>query len=134
MRFRATHLGSTALTTLVRCTCGRRNYFDRPPWRCDNCRSIICNNTLRVIQARKGSILLMTAVDFTVEEVAQFGDIFAEIDQAMAHLELAAQKLAGQGYGDRAHKILGAATTAGAQKYLLVQDWRSQAQQPGQAA
>lgn len=69
--------------------------------------------------------------DFTTEEVAEFGDVFADLDQAKTHLELAAQKLATRGYPDRAHKVLGAAQVADAQKYLLVQDWR---QTPGKAA
>lgn len=62
--------------------------------------------------------------DFTTDEVAEFGDVFAEINQAKAHLELAAQKMLERGYRDRAHKTLGAAQVADSQKYLLVQDWQ----------
>jgi hypothetical protein len=62
--------------------------------------------------------------DFTTEEVAEFGDVFAELNQARAHLERAAQMMAARGYPNRAHKVLGAAQAADAQKYLLVQDWQ----------
>lgn len=65
------------------------------------------------------------AGDFSTEEVVEFGDIFAELDMAKAHLELAAQKLAAKGYSERAHKVLGAAQVAVGQKDLLVQDWRA---------
>lgn len=72
--------------------------------------------------------------DFTTEEVAEFGDIFAEINQAKAHLELAAQKLVAKGYGERAHKVLGAAQIADSQKYLLVQDWEERKPATGDQA
>lgn len=60
----------------------------------------------------------------TTEEVAEFGVVFAEIDLAVAHLERAAHRLVQQGYRERAHKTIGAAQVAAAQKDLLVQDWR----------
>lgn len=63
--------------------------------------------------------------DLTVEEVAEFGDIFADLDSARASMELAAQKLVQRGYRERAHKLLGAAQSADAQKYLLIQDWEA---------
>lgn len=66
--------------------------------------------------------------DFSVEEVAEFGDVFADLDSARASLELAAQKLAKRGYPERAHKVLGAAQAADAQKYLLIQDWQAKKQ------
>jgi N-methylhydantoinase A/oxoprolinase/acetone carboxylase beta subunit len=79
---------------------------------------------MRVIPARKGGDRRMsTAADLTVEEVAEFGDIFAELDHAKARLEVAAQKLAQRGYKERAHKVLGLTQAADAQKYLLVQEW-----------
>jgi hypothetical protein len=62
--------------------------------------------------------------DFTTDEIAEFGDIFAEINQAKAHLELAAQKMVERGYRERAHKTLGASQVADAQMYLLIQDWK----------
>ncbi|HEX3560385.1 MAG TPA: hypothetical protein VHU19_14350 [Pyrinomonadaceae bacterium] len=64
------------------------------------------------------------ADDLTTDEVAEFGDIFAEIDHAKARLERAAQMLVQRGYRERAHKLLGTAQVADSQKYLLVQDWR----------
>lgn len=64
----------------------------------------------------------MESNDLTTDEVAEFGDVFAELDLAKAHLELAAQKLATRGYAERASKVLGTAQAADAQKYLLLQD------------
>lgn len=66
--------------------------------------------------------------DLTEEEVAEFGDVFAELDQARAHLELAAKKLTQRGYDLRARKVLGSAQVVDAQKYLLVQDWQEKRQ------
>src|SRR5947209_6901380 len=126
---RATCLGSNPLTFLLRCTCGRRSLFDKKLWktlvylRCDKCGSLICYKTMRVIPYRKGSGLMSSDTEFSPEEIAEFGDIFAELDQAKAHYELAAQRLVQRGYRERAHKILGAAQVGEAQKSLLVQDW-----------
>lgn len=62
--------------------------------------------------------------DFTTEEVAEFGDIFAELDLAKAHLERASQMMSARGYTERARKTLGAAQVSDGQKYLLVLDWK----------
>jgi hypothetical protein len=69
--------------------------------------------------------------DLTEEEVAEFGDVFADLDQAKAFLELAAQKLAQRGFKERAHKTLGAAQVADGQKYLLVLDWKDRTGRKG---
>lgn len=62
--------------------------------------------------------------DFTEDELTEFGEIFAGLDQAKAQLEAEALKLEGRGYRDRAHKVRGLTQAVDAQKYLLVQDWR----------
>ena len=62
--------------------------------------------------------------DFTEEELAEFGEIFTDLDQAKAQLETAALKLEARGYRERAHKVRGLTQAVDAQKYLLVQDWR----------
>ena len=69
-------------------------------------------------------MLDMEVADFTPDEVAEFGDIFEDLNQARAQLEQAALKLEGRDFRDRAHKVRGLTQAVDAQKYLLVQDWR----------
>lgn len=60
----ACYLGSTALTLLVRCPCGRRNYFDRQGWQwlevafCVRCWQAIRYHDLRVISRWEGERML----------------------------------------------------------------------------
>ncbi len=60
----ASYLGSTARTLLVRCPCGRRNYFDRKGWAwlevafCVRCWQAIRYHDLRVISRWEGERML----------------------------------------------------------------------------
>ncbi|HZH33001.1 MAG TPA: hypothetical protein VEY11_19695 [Pyrinomonadaceae bacterium] len=60
----ASYLGSTALTLLIRCPCGRRNYFDRRAWQwfevafCVRCWQAIRYHDLRVISRWEGERML----------------------------------------------------------------------------
>lgn len=60
----ASYLGSTALTLLVRCPCGRRNYFDRRGWAwlevafCVRCWQAILYHDLRVVSRWEGERML----------------------------------------------------------------------------
>jgi hypothetical protein len=79
----ASYLGSTALTLLVRCPCGRRNYFDRRAWMwlevafCVRCWQAIRYHDLRVISRWEGERMLREQTMFegelkalrTIEEV-----------------------------------------------------------------
>jgi hypothetical protein len=61
---RADQLGSTPRTIIVRCPCGRRNYFDRQAWQwfevafCVRCRQAILYVDLRVISRWEGERML----------------------------------------------------------------------------
>lgn len=60
----ASYLGSTALTLLIRCPCGRRNYFDRRAWQwlevafCVRCWQAIRYHDLKVISRWEGERML----------------------------------------------------------------------------
>ena len=60
----ASYLGSTARTVLIRCPCGRRNYFDRKGWAwlevafCVRCWQAIRYHDLRVITRWEGERML----------------------------------------------------------------------------
>lgn len=131
---RATYLGSSPLTALVRCVCGHARSFDRPRhpdkfiFRCDNCRSLVAYPSLVVIVRRA---LRMENHDFTQEELDELGEIFADLDGAKGMLEAAALKLEARGYGARAHRVRGLTQAVDSQKYLLAQDRQ---QKPGKAA
>ncbi len=117
---RAAWLGSTALTILVRCPCGHRNYFPRRAWEryrrapCDNCRAVISYSSLRVM-ARGG-----VAVTASLQER---GEIIEALDEAQAAFERAARKLQRTGQGARAHQALNYAQYAAGLKCLLEGDW-----------
>lgn len=70
---RAHYLGSTALTLLIRCTCGRRNYFDRKGWAwlevafCVRCWQGIRYVDLRVISRWEGERMLREDLVFAGE-------------------------------------------------------------------
>lgn len=61
---RAHYLGSTALTLLIRCPCGRRNYFDRKGWQwlevafCVRCWQGILYHNLTLISRWEGERML----------------------------------------------------------------------------
>ncbi len=61
---RANQLGSTPVTTLVRCLCGRRNYFDRRAWTwlgvafCLRCWQAILHHDLKVVSRWEGERML----------------------------------------------------------------------------
>jgi hypothetical protein len=61
---RADQLGSTPRTVLVRCPCGRRNYFDRKGWAwlevafCVRCWQAIRYHDLRVLSRWEGERML----------------------------------------------------------------------------
>lgn len=124
---RATYLGSSPLTVVVACPCGRARSFDprrRPPkfnFRCDNCRSVIGYPSLKVIVWRG---LRMRFQDLTTEEREEFGEEIAAVDAALDHLEVAAKGLDAKGYPVRGHKLRNDAADAKAQIYLLMQDRR----------
>lgn len=124
---RATFLGSTPLTSLVRCPCGRVRSFDRRrrpekfTFRCDNCGSLISYNSCQVIVWR-GLRVLFT--DLTPDERAEFGEELSHVAAAVEHLERAAAGLDAKGYGDRAHKLRNDASSSKAQMYLVMQDRR----------
>jgi hypothetical protein len=60
----ASYLGSTALTLLIRCPCGRRNYFDRRAWQwlevafCVRCWQAIRYHDLSVISRWEGERMI----------------------------------------------------------------------------
>ena len=62
--------------------------------------------------------------DLTLDEKAEFSEELAHIAAARTHLEEAAKKLEGRGYGDRSHRLRGLSQAVDAQIYLLMQDWR----------
>ncbi|HEY0100849.1 MAG TPA: hypothetical protein VGB76_18020 [Pyrinomonadaceae bacterium] len=70
---RAAQLGSTSRTVLVRCTCGRRNYFDRQAWQwlevafCVRCWQAILCFDLRVVSRWEGERMLREHVVYAGE-------------------------------------------------------------------
>jgi hypothetical protein len=69
----ASQLGSTARTVLIRCPCGRRNYFDRRAWQwlevafCVRCWQAIRYHDLRVITRWEGERMLREQIVFEGE-------------------------------------------------------------------
>lgn len=59
MNRRAEYLGSNPLSVLVRCPCGRRNYFTRADWRrrgvavCQGCGTGILHGSLQTVSPRE---------------------------------------------------------------------------------
>lgn len=70
---RAHYLGSTALTLLIRCICGRRNYFDRRAWQwievafCVRCWQGILYVDLRMVSRWEGERMLREDLVFAGE-------------------------------------------------------------------
>jgi len=69
----AYYLGSTALTLLIRCPCGRRNYFDRRAWQwlevafCVRCWQAIRYHDLKVVSRWEGERMLTEQTVFEGE-------------------------------------------------------------------
>jgi hypothetical protein len=125
---RAEYLGSTGLTLLVRCACGRRNFFDRRRFAyygravCDNFRCLIDYNSFRVHISdwRRTNV---EEFDFEYEETEERAAIVEGLNSAQEHLEHVAALMRAAGQPERAHRTLNLAQGAAAQKSLLAQDW-----------
>lgn len=125
---RADYLGSTALTVLVRCACGRRNYLERERWEYfgravfDNFRCVILYISLKIETLISGGGEL-EELNFSYEETPQRAEVVSELEAAQSHLTRASELLRVAGQRERAHKALNIAQQAAAQKCLLAQDW-----------
>ena len=125
---RADLLGSSPLTMLVRCPCGRRNYIDRRRWAyfgravCDNFRCLIDYNSFRV-RISNWRAKNVEDVEFDYEETEERKAIVEGLQAAQEWLEHTAALLRAAGQQERAMRTLNVAQGASSQKCLLAQDW-----------
>lgn len=125
---RADLLGSSPLTILVRCPCGRRNYIDRRRWAyfgravCDNFRCLIDYNSFRV-RISDWRAKNVEALEFEYEETEERKAITDGLQAAQEWLEDVAERLRAAGQRERALRALNLAQATSSQKCLLAQDW-----------
>lgn len=125
---RAEFLGSTPVTILLRCACGRRNYIDRARFAyfhravCDNFRCLIDYNSFRVRISDWRSVNV-EEVEFNYELTDERKAITDGLTAAEEWLEHVVGLLRAGGHQERAHRTLNLAQGASAQKCLLAQDW-----------
>jgi hypothetical protein len=125
---RADLLGSSPLTLLVRCLCGRRNYIDRSRFAyfgravCDNFRCLIDYNSFRV-RISDWRRVNVEALEFDYDLTDERKAIIDGLQSAQDWLEHVAGLLRASGQQERAQRTLNLAQGASSQKCLLAQDW-----------
>ena len=123
---KAIFLGSTALTILLRCPCGWKNYFDRAKWsglrflRCDNCSRCINYTSLHVnnlpevkgmydFKETPGRRAIVECLTKLEQEALEVSELIKEL-----------------GLEERAHKVRNLAQAASGQRTLITLDWHEE--------
>lgn len=140
---RATYLGSNPLTILIRCTCGRRNYFDRSLWsscgylRCDTCASIICYKSMLIISAFERMIGMendgMGEIDASYVGTPERSEIVKTLGHAVELLHRRAEAHRSAHSELRTHRALNRAQQVRSVIDLLALDWHEDDMTAGQS-
>jgi nucleotide-binding universal stress UspA family protein len=131
---RALYLGAAGTIALLRCACGRRFSVDRARWAkvrlltCDNCRSLISYNPLRVVPLVGGSYLM------EYKKTPEREAILAELQTAQDAMARAAKLVTEQGIREKADEASDLAQRASNLKYLLGIIWHDRDAQSGDAS